>query len=258
MSLANLVSNDAAPAAEPDKIAATPAADAAPAAEPAAVDFEVKRPEYIPEKFWDAEKKAPNVEALSKSYAELEKKFRDQPKAPEKYTYEPPKELKSEFPDFEVDMEDPTFQSMVQVAKEKNWSQKDFETVVNGYFKSELANQKERLKAEYEALGPNASARIKSIQDFATKNLSEEEAGLLVSSMTSAAAVSVIEKLISQAKRQPNIPDPGAVVPEVLTEQRVRSKMKDERYWNKQHPEHELFVKEVSADFQRLYSKPKG
>jgi hypothetical protein len=33
------------------------------------------RPEYIPEKFWDASAGAANVEALAKSYAELEKKI---------------------------------------------------------------------------------------------------------------------------------------------------------------------------------------
>lgn len=264
MSLANLA--DASP--QPNN-AAAPAGDAAPQQDPAAQpevqpaaeaspDFEVKRPDYIPEKFWDAEKKAPNVEALSKSYSELEKKFRDQPKAPEKYSYDVPKEMKQKYPALEVDLEDPTFQGLVEVAKKNNWPQKAFEEVVNTYFERELAGQEERLKSEFEALGPNASARIKSIQDFATKNLSEEEAELLVSNLTSAAAVSVVEKLISQAKRQPNVPDPGTFVPEVLTEQTLKARMKDERYWNKQHPEHESFIKEVTAGFQRLYSKPKG
>lgn len=33
------------------------------------------RPEYIPEKFWDAEKGAPNLEGMARSYSELERRF---------------------------------------------------------------------------------------------------------------------------------------------------------------------------------------
>lgn len=47
-----------------------------------------QRPEYIPEKFWDAEKGAANVEAMAKAYAEAEKKIST--KAPDK---EPAKEI---------------------------------------------------------------------------------------------------------------------------------------------------------------------
>lgn len=66
------------------------------------------RPDYIEEKFWDAEKGAPNVEGLAKSYSELQTKlskgkdalraeveadrFKNRPEKPEAYAFVPPKE----------------------------------------------------------------------------------------------------------------------------------------------------------------------
>ena len=35
----------------------------------------VERPEFIPEKFWDADRSEPNVEALGSSYKALESKL---------------------------------------------------------------------------------------------------------------------------------------------------------------------------------------
>lgn len=66
------------------------------------------RPDFIPEKFWDAAKGAPNVEGMAKSYAELEGKFgkgkdaykaefeaerfKNRPEKPEAYAFAPPKD----------------------------------------------------------------------------------------------------------------------------------------------------------------------
>ncbi len=66
------------------------------------------RPDFVPEKFWDATKGAPNVEGLAKSYTELETKFgkgveaykatieaerfKNRPAKPEEYAFTPPKE----------------------------------------------------------------------------------------------------------------------------------------------------------------------
>lgn len=56
-----------------DLLAGADAPAAAPSAAPPAGP--VARPEHIPEKFWDADKGEPRVEALARSYAELEKKL---------------------------------------------------------------------------------------------------------------------------------------------------------------------------------------
>lgn len=53
-----------------------------------------QRPEHVPEKFWDAEKGEVNVEAMAKSYAELEKgksgKKAEEPPAPKEGETPPP------------------------------------------------------------------------------------------------------------------------------------------------------------------------
>lgn len=59
-----------------------------------------QRPEHIPEKFWDAEKGEVRVEALAKSYAELERTRGEQPKeAPQ----ETPKEQAQARPDGKIE-----------------------------------------------------------------------------------------------------------------------------------------------------------
>jgi hypothetical protein len=66
------------------------------------------RPDFLPEKFWDATKSAPNLESLAKSYTELEGKFgkgkdafkaeleaerfKNRPEKPEAYAFAPPKD----------------------------------------------------------------------------------------------------------------------------------------------------------------------
>lgn len=71
--------NDAALAAKFDKQNETPGAA------PAASADKPQRPEWVPEKFWNAEKGEADFEAMSKSYTELEKKQGKQaPKGAEK------------------------------------------------------------------------------------------------------------------------------------------------------------------------------
>lgn len=45
---------------------------------PAPADTTPQRPDFIPEKFWDAEKGEANIEAMAKAHAELESKFGSQ------------------------------------------------------------------------------------------------------------------------------------------------------------------------------------
>lgn len=65
--------HDAAMAARMDAGATAAAAAAANEGTPAAAPAKAERPAHIPEKFWNADKGEVNVEALAKSYTELEK-----------------------------------------------------------------------------------------------------------------------------------------------------------------------------------------
>lgn len=60
------------------------------ASDAASVPSVATRPDYLPEKFWDDANAAPNVEALARSYAELERRFGDgdwrPPEAPDGYS----------------------------------------------------------------------------------------------------------------------------------------------------------------------------
>lgn len=62
-------------------------------AQGAPVDNSPQRPDWVPEKFWDAEKGETNYEALAKSYSELERKLgsrqQDEPQNPEEPNAQP-------------------------------------------------------------------------------------------------------------------------------------------------------------------------
>ena len=69
---------------------AAPPADPTPPAVPPSDPPKSSRPDYLPEKFWDAEASAPRIETLAKSYGELEKKLGAKPEARAPETYELP------------------------------------------------------------------------------------------------------------------------------------------------------------------------
>ena len=118
---------------------------------------DLERPDFIPEKFWDA-KEGPDLEALSKSYIDLEKKFsQGKHKVPEKYDT-------SAFEDSNIDADDPVMKVYTDWAKDAKISQANFESLVQkvadlngGSEDTTISVQEEKQK-----LGPNADEIIKS------------------------------------------------------------------------------------------------
>jgi hypothetical protein len=76
--------------------AAAPPAEERPAPEDPRDAAPPERPDYLPEKFWDAEQGAVRTEALARSYAELERRLGaaagDVPRDPDGYAIDPPNE----------------------------------------------------------------------------------------------------------------------------------------------------------------------
>lgn len=234
-----------------------PAADPAPK-EPEKKDFVVKRPENIPEKFWDAEKSEPKVDSILKSYTELEKKLSDQAakaKAPEKYEYKVPEEVQKNFGLKELDVNHPMYKEAEEMAKSKGWSQETFTAMVDFYVTSELASAKAEQAAAIEKLGgpEKAPARIQTILAKAQSILTEPQMAVFKKLGTSAEVVEVLETMLGKVSAQRNLPDQNPQGNSgALTEEAVRAKMKDERYWHPQKRD-PAFVAEVDRDFQRLY-----
>ena len=135
--------------AEISHVAADPEAEAA---EP------LERPDWWPEKFWQQDENEPMLEEIAKSYAELEKKFRNgDHKAPEEYAMD----IFGEMPE-----DDPVVSTYLDWAKKNGINQDAFNELAEQVLKlggNEAEDIKYSMEQERQALGPNADAIIKNM-----------------------------------------------------------------------------------------------
>ena len=124
---------------------------------------EYERPEYFPEKFWD-EKDGPDIEALVKSYGEMEKNFsQGKHKAPDAYDVKFAEEKG-------IPTDDGLLGKFQGWAKEHGVSQAAFESLAKDYIDSEMSQLEQfnvDAAAEKAKLGPNADDVIRSTAQWA-------------------------------------------------------------------------------------------
>lgn len=130
-----------------------------------------ERPDFIKEKFWDAEKGEPRLEAMAKAYDDLEKKLGNNKKAPDEYKIELDENMEKIFDKTKVD-DDPLLNWFKGYAKENNFSQEMFNDALKGFAESSANMLDENAvpeidqKAEREKLGKNSAAIIKDQTNF--------------------------------------------------------------------------------------------
>lgn len=125
-------------------------------------DTPLERPDFWPEKFWNKDESAPDLEGISKSYVELEKKFRAG-------SHKPPENGAYDIDSLGLKAEDPVVKSYVGWAQKYGISQQAFEDLareVTGIGATNLADTKQSMEAELEALGPNAKAIINDMAQW--------------------------------------------------------------------------------------------
>lgn len=168
------------------------------------------RPEWLPEKFWDAESKAPNLENLAKSYAKLEsvrgdpdklkeeweqERLAARPEAPDKYALP-----EHEAFDPEALAASPIVQLARQFAFENGANQEQFEGLINAYAESELKALDARYTEEMAKLGDNAKDRAKAVGLWAKGTFGESEYAAIEQITTTAAGVEAMEKVMNMLK----------------------------------------------------------
>lgn len=126
-------------------------------------DADMERPEWFPEKFWSDED-GPDLENLTKSYNELQKKFsQGKHKAPEKYDT-------SVLTEANIPEDDELASTYTEWAQKHGISQDAFEELAAQFVNmaGEEANlEKVSYDEELKKLGPNADATIKSMTEWA-------------------------------------------------------------------------------------------
>lgn len=189
-------------------------------------DVEYERPEYYPEKFWDED--GPDVEKLAKSYAELEKAFKQgKHKAPED-GYEI-----QDLVDRGLDLEDPSLEMYQEWAQKYGISQQAFTELASGIL--ELTGEQEEAieydrKEEMNKLGERAQEKVSYLERHIKRaNLNNAEQQALAAGLNSADTINAMIKFI-QGYTNEGIPtSPVVATPEMGVED-LRQAIADPRW----------------------------
>ena len=218
------------------------------------------RPDWLPEKFWDPDMKAPRSQVMAKSFTELEGKFRQKTDAikaeihaemralaPEKYEINLSPDLK--LPDnveLNFGEDDPLISWFSSFAREQGMSQETFDKALNQYVGIEVSNMPDMNK-EIEKLGDHGKDRLLRVHSWLESKLSEDELGSLQPLLSSASQVEALEKLMKSSGPADFEGDSGGTG---LTLEELRSMQNDKRYWQEKDP---AFIRKVSDGYKRLY-----
>jgi hypothetical protein len=192
---------------------------------------EYEKPEYFPDKFWD-EKDGPDIEALVKSYNELQKKF-------SQGGHKAPKDYDTNFlQDQQIDAkEDPLVKEYTDWAKKYGITQEAYEDLAKTFIDNNMALA-ERTQADLteqkKMLGNKADERINSIMKFgdALKDkgvLSDQELEEFDNMAGSALGVKVIEKIRSYYGEQP-IPSVAPTEELGMSKDEIKAMVADPKY----------------------------
>jgi hypothetical protein len=193
---------------------APPAAADAAASSPAAPDFlyaAAERPDFVPETFYDAEKKAIRVDALARSYGQLHSKLGERaekakaealaelrkgaPEKPEDYAWTPDGSKVPEFAKALVPADtDPAVVAARQVLHRLGAKSEDYAAIMDGFMASQLAAIPDPA-AEKAKLGDGAGQRIQHVEAWLNKSLGAELAGALAGVVGQAEVFLAVEKL---------------------------------------------------------------
>lgn len=223
------------------------------------------RPDWLPEKFWNADAGAPNIENLAKSYAELEKQRGNVDELKTKWEEErlaarPETADAYHLPEHDaLDMEalaaSPVVGLWRQAAHEAGLPQDKFEKVIRDYADAELARIEQQKAVEIEKLGENASARIEAVTLWGKRVLGETPEFMALQGMTtSAEAVAALEKIMKLSGDIDTSAGDDATKEPEATEDEIRHLMNTPAYYNpsKRDP---AVVAKVEAFFKAKYGK---
>lgn len=184
----------------PDDSGTPPVADAGQSGEP------IARPDFIPEKFWNAETNEVRIEGLAKSYAEMEKargnvdglreqweaeRLASRPETPDAYALPANEAL-----DMDALASSPIVSLWRKAAHEAALPQETFEQVINEYAQAEVDAMAARQAEELQKLGENANDRTTAVRLWAEKTFKEGELFAVQRIATDADGIHALERIM--------------------------------------------------------------
>ena len=230
----------------------------------------VTKPEFVQDKFWDADRKEVNLENLASSYNALEKKLGSRTEDLSKQIRTDleqeklqniPEEYKVNLPELpeNVDVSVSDDMEIVQwwrdTAKKNGLSQQQFDEGVNAFVTNAVATLPD-VNAEMEKLGSNAKERLEAAELWSKKYLSPESYEAFSKLAATAEGVTAVEELMRLTKdtSMPTTPTQVSVTPD-LTD--LKSMMSDPRYW-KDGERDAAYIKRVTDLYEKAFEKNKA
>lgn len=218
------------------------------------------KPDWLADKFWNPDIKAPRTEVLSKSYNELQGKMQEKTdtlkesiiaemkaSAPESYEISLSEDLEiPENVEMNLSAEDPMVEWFFGFAKERGMSQDDVTAAINEYVKIELSNMPD-VTAEIGKLGDHGQDRVLRVHNWMESKLPEEQFKALSPMLSTAPQIEALETLMKSSGPGDFDGDTGG---KSLTLDELRTMQGDKRYWQEKDP---AFIKKVEDGYKRLY-----
>jgi len=226
---------------------------------------EVTKPDYIQDKFWNAETKEVNIENLASSYNSLESKLGSRTEdltkqirtdieneklrnVPEEYKLNVPELEGNVSLDISNDM--PIVQWWNNTAKNAGLSQEQYDEGVKVFVDNAIANLP-NPDLEVQKLGDSGRERIEAAELWSKKHLSPEAYTAISSFAATAEGVKALEEVMKLTKDS-NMPTTQTQVDATADIDDLKSMLKDPRYWDSSRRD-PSYVKRVSELFEKAY-----
>ena len=230
---------------------------------------EVIKPDYIQDKFWNAETKEVNIENLASSYNSLESKLGSRTedlskqirtdlenerlsKVPESYKLNVPEMDENTKVTISEDM--PIVQWWGKTAKEAGLSQEQYDAGVNAFIENATANLP-NPDLERQKLGDAGKERIEAANMWSKKHLSPDAYNAISSFASTADGVKALEEVMKLTKDS-SMPTAPTQVDVAATMDDLKSMLNDPRYYDSARRD-PAYVRRVTELYEKAYNSKK-
>ena len=230
---------------------------------------EVIKPDYIQDKFWNAETKEVNIENLASSYNSLESKLGSRTedlskqirtdlenerlsKVPESYKLNVPEMDENTKVTISEDM--PIVQWWSKTAKEAGLSQEQYDSGVNAFVQNATANLP-NPDLERQKLGDAGKERIEAANMWSKKHLSPDAYNSISSFASTADGVKALEEVMKLTKDS-SMPTAPTQVDVAASMDDLKSMLNDPRYYDSARRD-PAYVRRVTELYEKAYNSKK-
>lgn len=230
---------------------------------------EVTKPDYVQDKFWNAETKEVNLENLASSYNALESKLGSRTEdlskqirtdlenerlsnVPESYQLNVPQ--LDESVNIDINNEMPIVQWWNQTAKDAGLTQEQYDSGVKAFVDNAVANLP-NPELEVQKLGDTGKQRIEAAELWSKKHLSPDAFNAIAGFAATAEGVKAIEEIMKLSK-DVSMPNTTTQVDVSADMDDLKSMLNDPRYYDPARRE-PGYVKRVSELFEKAYNAKK-